>query len=149
MIEGAAAIGQYIGFSLAAYFADLSDPERFSERVRLQGAPRPGAYSGRIEELGPHALWEMENNTETRTTDPRGMSVKERIDAAVDEVSAYLESVLDVRPTDTTSRSTIIHSAMTRTSCSSTASCPFQVWRLLAGRDHSRSAGNRSLKLKI
>ena len=97
MIEGAAAIGQYIGFSLAAYFADLSDPERFSERVRLQGAPRPGAYSGRIEELGPHALWEMENNAKTRTTDPRGMSVKERIDAAVDEVSAYLESVLDVR----------------------------------------------------
>ena len=97
MIEGAAAIGQYIGFSLAAYFADLSDPERFSERVRLQGAPRPGAYSGRIEELATHTLWEMENNAKTRTTDPRGMSVKERIDAAVDEVSAYLESVLDVR----------------------------------------------------
>src|ERR1041384_5157987 len=39
----------------------------------------------------------MENNPEFRITDPRGMSVDERIGAAINEVSEYLESVLDVR----------------------------------------------------
>jgi hypothetical protein len=102
MIEGAAAIGQSIAFSLSSYFADLSDPEGFSKRVQLQGAPRPeaprsGTYADRHEGFLAQTLWEMENNEEFRTTDPRDISVEQRIGAAINELSEYLESVLDVR----------------------------------------------------
>ena len=66
-------------------------------RVFLQGAPRPDAHGGRHEELLAQTLWEMENTDETRTLDPRGLSFPQRIDAAINEASDFLESVLDVR----------------------------------------------------
>lgn len=97
MVEGAAGLGQSIALSLSAYFADLSDPQGFEERVRLQGAPRPEFSSGRRRALTAQTLWEMENAPETRTTDSRGMALPERIDAAISEASAYLAAVFDVR----------------------------------------------------
>jgi hypothetical protein len=77
-----------------------SSARRFAARVRLQGAPRPRAHAGRVEEFTTQTLWEMENNPETRTTDPRGMSVQDRIDAAINEVSEYLVGIFQASYVD-------------------------------------------------
>ena len=60
-------------------------------------SPRPSSSSGALEEFTAQTLWEFEHSEELRTTDPRGMDVKERVDAAIGESSKVLESVLDVR----------------------------------------------------
>jgi len=96
-IEGAPAVGQAIALGLSDYFADFHDPEGVKARLLLQGAPKPRISTGSIEEFSAQTLWEMENQPELCTVDPREMSVDERIQASIQRVSEFLDGVLDVR----------------------------------------------------